>query len=364
MREPILYIDGLFYKGAGLGRYYELITKEFLKRGIKIYTCVPKSLERYFEEDFKDYKHILEPVFVDYEKFSVKGFFNQGKILKKLEDKVDIFLYPQINLPYYIPKNTISVIFDLIPLTKYWRGSPLKTRAYLFYLKRALTYSKGIITSSDFVKKELTSMFELNKVKTIYAFIDDKFSKNQYTKPILKEDYILFVGNRKKHKNLKNLILAFNMIKEKNLKLVIAGSYDKSKYDEAKQTIKTLGIEDKVVEIERPSDEELISLYQHAKLFILPSLYEGFGLTLLEAISCGSVSISSNIEVLREIFGSSIACFDPFDTMDIAKKIDITLNNEEIRKKILGDAKSISIKYRKDAIIEEYLSYFHKVCCR
>jgi len=65
-----LYIDGLFYKGSGIGRYYESLTKEFAKRGIKIYTCVCKNLQGDFEK----------PIFVDYEKFSIKGFFNQSNI--------------------------------------------------------------------------------------------------------------------------------------------------------------------------------------------------------------------------------------------------------------------------------------------
>ncbi len=63
-----LYIDGLFYKGSGIGRYYESLTKEFAKRGIKIYTCVPKNLRDDFEKDFKDELYNIEPTFVNYEK--------------------------------------------------------------------------------------------------------------------------------------------------------------------------------------------------------------------------------------------------------------------------------------------------------
>lgn len=63
-----LYLDGLFYKGSGIGRYYESLTKEFAKRGIKIYTCVPKNLRDDFEKDFKDKLYNIEPTFVKYEK--------------------------------------------------------------------------------------------------------------------------------------------------------------------------------------------------------------------------------------------------------------------------------------------------------
>ncbi|QWK12253.1 MAG: hypothetical protein KNN14_05120 [Aquificota bacterium] len=85
-----LYIDGLFYKGSGIGRYYESLTKEFAKRGIKIYTCVPKNLRDDFEKEFVDIPNIT-PIFVDYEKFSIKGFFEHSRLLKSLEKKLIYF---------------------------------------------------------------------------------------------------------------------------------------------------------------------------------------------------------------------------------------------------------------------------------
>jgi len=85
-----LYLDGLLYKSAGIGRYYESLTKEFAKRGIKIYTCVPNTLRNDFEKDFSNIPNI-EPIFVDFEKFSLKGFFTQSRILKQLKEEVDLF---------------------------------------------------------------------------------------------------------------------------------------------------------------------------------------------------------------------------------------------------------------------------------
>jgi hypothetical protein len=108
-----IYIDGLFYKGSGIGRYYESLMKEFSKQDIKIYTCVPKRLKKDFEKDFEGYLQSIIPIFVDYEKFSYKNFIRSRKILKKLENKVDLFFYPHINLPLYIPHNTITTIHDL-----------------------------------------------------------------------------------------------------------------------------------------------------------------------------------------------------------------------------------------------------------
>lgn len=276
-----LYIDGLFYKGSGIGRYYESLTKEFAKRGIRIYTCVPKKLKDEFEKDFKDVSSNIQPIFVDYAKFSIKGFITQSKILKKLEGEVDLFFYPHINLPLYVPSNTIVTIHDLRPLTDFWDRDEIRRKIFLFYLKRALKKSKIIITISNKVADELKNRFLIStdRLKVIYEFIGDKFYNIDLSqKPIVEEEYILFVGNKKKHKNLKNLVLAFDKIKDKaKVKLVIAGSKDR-KIDEVDELVDKLNLKSHIVEFIAPSDEVIINLYQHAKLFVFPSLFEGFGL--------------------------------------------------------------------------------------
>ncbi|GAB6065812.1 glycosyltransferase family 1 protein [Aquifex pyrophilus] len=360
-----IYIDGLFYKGSGIGRYYESLVKEFAKRGIKIYTCVPKRLEDDFEKDFKDVTTNIEPIFVDYEKFSIKGFFNQSKILKALEKKVDLFFYPHINLPLYIPSNTITTIHDLRPFTQFWDRSTLKKEIFRVYIKRALKYSKGVITISNHVKFELQNVFKAhqNKIKVIYEFVDDKFhQKSKIQKPIIEGDYILFVGNRKKHKNLTNLILAFNKIKHLvNAKLVIAGSKERILEDEVDKLIMTLNLKEFIVEILSPSDDELINLYQYAKLFVFPSLFEGFGLPPLEAAALNCPVITSNIPVLREILTDEIACFNPYDPKDISDKIYKAMTDNEFRLKLLNIAKKRLQLFQKEKIIEEFIEYFHNI---
>jgi len=99
-----LYIDGLFYRGSGIGRYYESLVKELAKSGIKIYTCVPDELKYDFEKDFSEVLSNIDPIFVDYKKFSLVGFVNQSFVLKNLENKVTLFFYPHVNLAFYTPK--------------------------------------------------------------------------------------------------------------------------------------------------------------------------------------------------------------------------------------------------------------------
>jgi len=361
-----IYIDGLFYKGAGIGRYYETLVKELAKEGLQIYTCVPEELKDVFEKDFKEVRQNLNPIFVNYKKFSIQGFLKQSFILLKLKRVVELFFFPHVNLPAYVPQNTIVTIHDLRPLTKFWDRGELKRKIFLFYLKRALKKAKGIITISHTVAQELDRRFNVkNKVEVIYNFVNDKFTENgcnckNEAHPLINDNYILYVGARKRHKNLENLILAFYEIKDRaKVKLVIAGAKDnKSVEDEIDQLIRTLNLRGKVIEILSPTDEILINLYRNARLFVFPSFFEGFGMPPLEAISLNCPAITSNIPVLREILGEKIACLDPYDISDMATKIQRALIDEKFRKELLTEGKLALQKCDRNRIINQYLDYF------
>ncbi|HOL90302.1 MAG TPA: glycosyltransferase family 1 protein [Candidatus Pacearchaeota archaeon] len=364
MRKINLYIDGLFYRGSGIGRYYESLTKEFAKRGISIVTCVPERLKKDFEKDFAGVPNI-EPMFVDYEKFSLKGLWKQFSILKDLENKVDLFFYPHINLPFYIPRNTIITIHDLRPFTEWWDRSELKREMYKILMKRAISKSKKIITISNAINEDLIKYYKNikleSKINVIYEFIDDKFINFQKPRePLIKENYFLFVGNRKKNKNLKNLILAFNKIKDKvNFKLVVAGRRDAGvSKDEIDELIENLNLKNFIIEFLNPTDKDLINLYTYAQLFVFPSFYEGFGLPPLEAISCGCPAITSNIPVLEEILGKDIACFNPYSINDVAEKLLSVLKNDGKRQQLLQEGKERLKFFEKDKIINQYLKCF------
>ena len=360
-----IYIDGLFYKGSGIGRYYESLVKEFAKRGIKIYTCIPEKLKYEFEKDFSDVIYNITPISVNYEKFSVRGFWFQSRILKNLEDKVDLFFYPHINIPFYMPKNTIVVIHDLIPLTRFWDGNKIKKIMFYCNLYRAIKNAKKIITVSNYVAETLKNKFNIkmySRINVIYEFVDDKFYEHPkiVKNSLIDGDYILFVGNRKKHKNLRNLILAYNQIRHRiNIKLVIAGP--KTNKDVVDNLVQKLKLKDKIIEVISPSDDTLLKLYIHAKLFVFPSFIEGFGLPPLEAIASGCPTITSNIQVLREILGEKIACFNPYNVNDIADKIYKTLTNNALRDEILKDGKRRLSNYSKDMIVSKYIRCFEEI---
>lgn len=356
-----IYIDGLFYQCSGIGRYYESIMKELAKTGINIYTCVPHRLQSSFEEDFKTVKKNITPVFTNYEKFSPELFYKHSYVLKRLEKKVDIFLYPHINMPFYIPHKTIAVIHDLRFLTDFWDRGAIKKRLLLFLAKRAIKKSAKIVSISKITYNQITKNIKTKKdIRVIHEFIDDKFHKTTKNKPLINEKYILYIGNRRPHKNIENLIRAFNNIKNQiDHKLILAGEKDNS--NNFKYLIKNLYLEKRVHEINTPKDDIVINLYQHADLFVFPSLFEGFGLPPLEAIACGCPSITSNIDILKEILGEEIACMNPYCIDDMAEKILKSLKNEKYRNKLLNSGKEKIKLYDKKIILNKYIECFTEV---
>ncbi len=362
-----IYIDGLFFKGSGIGRYYESLVKEMSLKGMKIYTCVPIWLRDDFEENFKNYRNI-EVTYVNYSKYSLKGFTMQSAILIKLEKKVDLFFYPHINLPMYIPKNTIITVHDLTPFTEFWDRNVFKKKYYKFIFKRAIKQCKGIIVISEATKKDLIKFDKTvgPKIKVIYEFIDDKFIKYDKTcgsenTPPINGNYILFIGNRKKHKNLERLIYAFNKIKNQSkYKLVIAGSKDKNNElkDDIDLLIKKLCLEKEIIELISPDDETIINLYKNAQLFVFPSLYEGFGLPPLEAMACRCPIAVSDLPVLKEVCGDAAIYFNPESEEDMAAKIINICEDNELKQSLVSKGKERLKFFDKNNIIEEYLKYF------
>ncbi len=358
-----LYLDGLFYKCTGIGRYYESLTKEFAKRSIKIYTCVPANLRNDFEKDFSNIPNI-EPIFVDYQKFSVKGFFKQSKILKKIEKEASLFFYPHVNLPYYIPKNVVTTIHDLKPLTQFWDRNEIKRKIFIFYLKRALKHSTKIITISNTVADELKKILKGRdkKIEVIYEFIDNKFTnQNKSCHRIVDDPYLLFVGNRRNHKNLSLLIRAFAIIKEKIPHYVVIAGGKEKEIDEVDLLVKSLNLQERVIHFIKPSDEVIMSLYKFADLFVFPSLFEGFGLPPLEAVSLGCPVILSDIPILREIFGEAGFYFNPYSEEDLAKAILKVISNEEFKIGLLEKEKERLKMFDKNKIIEQYISLFERI---
>ncbi|MDW8394981.1 MAG: glycosyltransferase family 1 protein [Anaerolineae bacterium] len=148
------------------------------------------------------------------------------------------------------------------------------------------------------------------------------------------QPFALYLASNKPHKNLPRLVEAWRIVVatlgDRAPRLVIAGHYD-PRYPEAQQLVSALGLEHKVVFVGLVSDAEATALYSTCALFVFPSLYEGFGLTPLEAMACGAPVACSNTSSLPEVVGDAAVLFDPHRADDIAAACLRVLTDETLQ---------------------------------
>jgi glycosyltransferase involved in cell wall biosynthesis len=170
-------------------------------------------------------------------------------------------------------------------------------------------------------KSETNSKFKMQ---------NSKFLKTKYG---IEGDYVLFVGTLQPRKNIARLIEAFSRIKD-NTQLVVVGKKGWL-YEEILEAPKKFGVQDRVKFLDFVPDEDLPLFYQNALCFVLPSLYEGFGLPVLEAMKYGCPVITSNVSSLPEAGGDAALYFNPEDISDIAANLRLMITKPQLRKELI-----------------------------
>jgi len=279
----------------------------------------------------------------NYEVFTSRKMWTLIGLTKKLAkdaNKLDVFFSPTHYLPFNTGCNVISIL-DV----SYLKFPELFTKKDLLKLKYWGKYSVGraqkIITISESSKNDIIKAYRVKpeKVAVVYPGIKKIEASKTLNMEELKSKfgisnkYILFVGTLQPRKNISRLIHAFSKL-ETDKELVIVGRKG-WQFDEILQAPEKYNVKDRVVFIHDAGDADLPSLYKNAEFFILPSLYEGFGLPVLEAMSYGAPVITSNVSSLPEAGGDAALYVDPEDASDIAIKMQKLLNNEDLRKDLI-----------------------------
>lgn len=247
-------------------------------------------------------------------------------------------LHPFVTLTTY----NFLYIYDLIYKKRPENFPDYQIRIIDLFLKRAIPRADRIFTLSEYSKKDLIETYQVAKEKIIvtYCAVEDSFyQKADRSKSIeikdkfnLKKPYFLTVANYYPHKNLKFLSDAFLKEFKDDYNLVIIGIKTKNTdiIPEDSESIIFPG---------RLSQEDLIAFYQNAHLFVYPSLYEGFGIPVIEAMAAGVPVISSDRTSLKEVGGDGALFFNPEDEQDLINKIKVVLNDEDLRRDMIARAK-------------------------
>jgi glycosyltransferase involved in cell wall biosynthesis len=358
-----------WYKGTGIGTYTENILRQFIKLYTKNYYHIYWSGDEY--EDFNtEYSKVIMTS-KKHQRFFQQNYFPNNL----LKEKIDVFHVPQngIGLSEDITCKKVITIHDLIPYIMpetVGRGYLLK---FLKEVPGVIESCDGIITVSQWSKRDILKFLPIdeNKIHVTPLASDAKYKPldKEYCRFILqktlniKKPYILYIGGFSPRKNVRSLIMAFSKVYkdlDKDYNLVIVGSL-RDEGNILKELTENLNISSRVQFTGFVSEEYLPVLYNGCEVFTYPSLYEGFGLPPLEAMSCGVPVISSNISSIPEVIEDAGILIDPYDTSNLMNALGKVLTNEALREElsIKGLEKSKQFSWANTA--EKTLEAYKKV---
>ena len=260
---------------------------------------------------------------------------------------VDLYHVPYFAPPSFPRTPTVVTIHDVIPLRLPDYQPDSKVKLYMNMVARAAHRAAMVITVSQHAKKDIMDVLHLpaNKIRVTYLAAGNECkpitdaatladARRRYD---LGERYIFYLGGLDKRKNVPMLIQAFarayRQIGDPNLQLLISGNPDKNRgplFPDPRPVAADLGM-DKQILFRFVKDEDKPAIYSAAALFVFPSLYEGFGLDPLEAMSCGAPVVCSNRTSLPEVVGDAALTVDPQEPEALADAITRVLTDEQLR---------------------------------
>lgn len=271
-----------------------------------------------------------------YENFSISRYFRKNRF--------DVYHATGNLLPFFSTLPSVLTVHDLVPVN-YPQYVPLETSVYYrLFFARSVYKAHRIIAVSNKVKEDLMKRFRIDgdKIRVVYHGVENGFKKvvcEDRLKDIaarygLPQKFILFVGNLEPRKNLPRVIDAFIDLRNRygiEHKLVIAGK-KAWKSNAIFDSRKWGGMKDQVIFTGYVERKDLPGIYSLSDLFVFPSLYEGFGLPVVEAMACEVPVLVSDEGALPEITANIYPRANAFDAKDIADKIYMLIKDPEVRR--------------------------------
>lgn len=278
------------------------------------------------------------------------------------KDRLDALISAGMTGPFVSTVPSFTMIYDLQHVNQPQNFG----RVYLSFL-RSIIYmsakrSLALLTLSEKSKRDILKHYNIrpDRVDVTYLASDKaSFSKKgpeeisdirkKYNLPA---SFVLYIASSLPHKNYERLLEAFKIVKEgrKELKLVLIGARDYG-HEAIKKKIAGLGLTDDVVFLGWLPFEDIPVIYSAADLFVFPSLHEGFGIPILEAMACGVPVVCSDIEPLDEVAGNAARMVDPKEVSSIAEGMVDVLNDKALREKLVkaGVKRAASFSWEKTA---------------
>jgi glycosyltransferase involved in cell wall biosynthesis len=265
---------------------------------------------------------------------------------------VDIF-HTQYIAPFWLPKK-VKLVLTIHDISFNFFPQFIKF-SDLFFLRtlipRSLKMARMIIAVSEFTRQEIEKFYKISaeKIAAVYNGADfERFNKRINTRRMeeirrkykLPEKFVLYIGTLQPRKNIPVAIEAMGTLRDKHkmsgIRMVVAGNRKAHNFDpKIDKTIKNLQLGSEVVFSGWIDEDDKPALFQLADCFVFPSLYEGFGIPIVDAMAAGTPVVCSDIPVFREIAGDAALFSDPRDSGEYAKMISKAIEDEEIKNNLI-----------------------------
>ncbi|SFC33957.1 glycosyltransferase family 4 protein [Clostridium uliginosum] len=348
------------YQGTGIGTYTNNLISEILS------TNSQDKFTLFCSGNFNK-EFIKENTDIIYSSGKHSGFYEKYYIPRILKEKqVDLYHIPQngIGLETSPSYNTIVTIHDLIPYIMPESVGKGYLERFLRDMPDIIYNSSGILTVSEYSKKDILKFFSgypeekifvtplaaNSNFKSLNKTTCKEYVKNTFQ---INVPFALYIGGFSSRKNVLGLIKAFSktyMDLNMPYKLVIVGGL-KDEGEKLFDFVRKNNLEDKIIFTGYVKDEILPILYNACDVFVYPSLYEGFGLPPLEAMSCGAPVITSNISSIPEVTSDNAILINPYSEDDLKNSLVELLNNENLKQELSekGLKRSFQFSWRQTA---------------
>lgn len=365
LRIKVLYDYQIFLlqRWGGISRYFRQITDYFKYRDdVDVILPLVRSQNYYFRDYCR--QNVRRPFMHD-------AFFNSVALYKEYiahrinKDEINI-LHPTYYYPTYLKlwprswRRQTKIVITVHDLICEMFHPEIEKR--LDQRAHTIMNADGIIVISETTKRDLLRVYpqlDPAKIETIYHGVSSA-SFDYKEKIEIDGDYILFVGARGLYKNGEKYMRALGRIAKENssLRFVFVGGGSFTK--EEAQVLKEEGITTRTQQI-NASDAQLYYLYSQAKCFVFPSLYEGFGIPILEAFSCGCPVVLSNCSCFPEIAQDAAVYFDADSAEDMGKTIMKVVNDDCIRKELIENGYLRVKEFTIEKTAEKTLDFYRRI---
>lgn len=327
--------------GAGISRYSHKLSEQLISKNSNIDVLCRDDVVN----EFSNKDQLIQ--------LNIKQNSSSDRIIKeqlnslKLYKNYDLVHFLDYATPALYKGKKIATIHDMAMHTmkdKYTKGQIITKK---ILLENTIKHADKLICISEFTRTELLHYYpnlDNSKIEVVYngfeyneIKLSEETIKNTLDKFNIKKEYLLFVGTLSPHKNVERIVEAFNKVKKEgyDYQLVICGKKGWL-YEDIFSKVKKLNLDSEVIFTDYVTDEELEVLYTNTKLFVFPSLYEGFGFPPIEAMARKVPVLTSKAGALPEVVGDAAMICDPYDVNDITKKILNILCSEDLNDKLIN----------------------------